>query len=70
MSYILQESSEENYFIVTNEESGIVIKFKKKDFNNTQEITFLEDVKPDPLKIAKEMRKIGDFLVENHSDIM
>lgn len=65
--YILQPSEQEGYFICTDTENGIVCKFKKLEFNETQEITILDDVKqPRPRKLARHMLDMGVWLRENH----
>lgn len=68
--FILQPSQEhENWWVLTDTENQIVVRFENKRFNQTQQVTMLEDVEtPNPLVIARMMREIGDYLAQNHRD--
>lgn len=68
--FILQPSQEkENWWVLTDTENQIVVCFEDKRFNQTQQVTMLEDVDtPNPLVIARMMREIGDYLAINHRD--
>ena len=68
--FILQPSQEqENWWVLTDTENQIVVRFENKQFNETQQVTMLEDVDtPNPLVIARMMREIGDYLAINHRD--
>jgi hypothetical protein len=68
--FILQPSQEqENWWVLTDTENQIVVRFEDKRFNQTQQVTMLEDVDtPNPLVIARMMREIGDYLAQNHRD--
>lgn len=68
--FILQPSQEqENWWVLTDTENQIVVRFENKRFNQTQQVTMLEDVEtPNPLVIARMMREIGDYLALNHRD--
>lgn len=66
----LQKSKTPNWWVVTHEKYGIVILFQEGAFNETQEVTMLKDIDPDKVKIHTVMREIGDWLVENHQDLL
>lgn len=68
--FIIQPSQEqENWWVLTDTENQIVVRFEDKRFNQTQQVTMLEDVEtPNPLVIARMMREIGDYLAINHRD--
>lgn len=68
--FILQPSQEkENWWVLADTENQIVVRFENKRFNETQQVTMLEDVEtPNPLVIARMMREIGDYLALNHRD--
>lgn len=70
--YLLQHSqSQPDGWVCTDTENGIVCRFTEHRFNDTQKMTFLEDVEnPDPLAIARLMREMGDWLGENHREIL
>lgn len=68
--FILRPSTtQENWWVLTDTENQIVVRFENKRFNETQQVTMLEDVEtPNPLVIARMMREIGDYLAINHRD--
>lgn len=69
--YILQQSTDKGWWVATDKENGIVIKFQEHRFNDTQKVTTLEDiVNPNPLVLARQMRELSDWLVENHREIL
>ena len=70
--YILQHSNEHHDgWVCTDRENGVVCRFTEHRFNETSRTVFLEDVEnPDPLAIARLMREMGDWLAENHREIL
>lgn len=68
--FTLYRSSEDpSWWVCTDQENGIVCRFKWHQFNETQKMTFLEDVEqPDAMAIARLMREMGDWLGEHHQD--
>ena len=70
--YIIQKSKQQpDGWVCTDTENGIVCRFTEHKFNETSKMTFLEDVEnPDPLAIARLMREMGDWLVQNHREIL
>lgn len=72
--YLLQKSAErENWLVVTDTIAGIVVKFEKGKFNDTQKATMLEDLnfhKGTPTKLATAMRDLTEWLINNHSDVL
>ena len=70
--YIIQKSEQKaGWWVCTDTEHGLVCKFEEHKFNETSKMTFLEDVKnPDALAVARLMREMGDWLAENHRDII
>lgn len=65
--FILQEGKEPSTWVATDTLNGIVIVFDDHKFNETQKATLLGHV-TDASLLAKAMREIGDWLVQNHSD--
>lgn len=56
--------------MLTDKDNGIVCRFKEHQFNETQKMTFLEDVKQlDVTDIARLMREMGDWLAQHHYNI-
>lgn len=65
--YVLQKSqTQPNSWVCTDTEHGIVCVFEDEKFNETQQFSFLEDVRLDALFIARLMREMADWLRENH----
>lgn len=74
--FILQKSQDlPGWWVLTDTENEIVVKFKDKDFNGTQKVTPLND---DSVILAKAggaqgfarvMREIGDYVARHHGDI-
>lgn len=70
--FLLQKSTTmADGYVVTDTVNNIVITFKEHQFNDTQNVTFLNDVvNADALHVARIMREIGQWLYENHRDIL
>ncbi len=67
--FIIQDSEKPNHFVVTDQTNGIVIVFEKGNFNGTQKVTELNKINPsDFMKIARQMREVGEWLHQNHKD--
>lgn len=68
--FVLQKSkAKDNVWLCTDTENNIVIEFQQGKFNETQKVNYLFDIEnPEPLKLAKQMREVGEWLSENHSD--
>lgn len=72
--YILQKSKEQNnWYVATDTLAGIVVKFEKGKFNETQKATMLEDLNfhsDTPTRLATAMRELTEWLIENHSEVL
>ena len=74
--FILQTSQDlPGWWVLTDTENEIVVKFKDKDFNGTQKVTPLNDDSVTLAKVggvsgyARVMREIGEYMVQYHGDI-
>lgn len=67
--FILQQSEDVGYYVVTDTENQIVCKFEKGRFNDTQNFTFLGQVPP-MSKLPTLMRELGDWLASNHRGLV
>ena len=63
-------SAAENLCVLIDLENYIEVEFIPGKFNQTQTVTVLDDSKPDALRLARIMREMADWLVENHSDFL
>ena len=43
MKYTIQESKDPGWWVVTDTENLVVLKFQEHQFNGTQKVTMLED---------------------------
>jgi putative transcriptional regulator len=66
--FLLQKSKREGFYSVTDTENQIVCSFEKSKFNDTQKFTFLNDTSHANLPTI--MREFGEFLQNNHLDIV
>lgn len=74
--FIIQESQDlPGWWVLTDTENEIVVKFKDKDFNGTQKVTPLNDDNVTLEKVggaqglARVMVEIGDYMARHHGDI-
>ena len=55
----------------TDQENGIVCRFRWHQFNETQQVKVADgQTEPDAMAMAKAMREMGDWLAENHKDVV
>ena len=68
--YIIQKSEQKpNHWVCSDTENGIVCIFENAKFDDTQEVTLLNDVKGlDTYAIPRLMREMNDWLINNHHD--
>lgn len=63
------------WWVLTDTDNEIVVRFKDKDFNGTQKVTPLNDDSTTLAKVggaqgyARVMREIGEYMVRYHGDI-
>ena len=70
--YRLEKSKDlPNWWVFTDTENLVVVKFEDGKFNETQQVSFLEDnaAQLGAARLARIMREIGDYIVRYHSDI-
>jgi hypothetical protein len=68
MKYQLQESKEPGWWVVTDTENLVVLKFQEHKFNETQMATMLEDCQLSALQLARIMREMADWMAAHHID--
>ena len=68
MKYIIQKSETLGWWVVTDTEKLVVVKFQEHRFNETQMVTMLEDCQLSALQLARIMREVGDWGAQNHMD--
>ena len=68
--FILQPSQEQGFWVATDKTNGIVVKFREHQFNETQQVTLLEDADASQyMKLARCLRELGEWLSTNHYNI-
>ena len=70
MKYLIQKSETPGWWIVTDTENMVVIKFQEHKFNETQMITMLEDCQLSALQLARIMREMGDWVAQHHINLV
>jgi hypothetical protein len=68
MKYTIQESKEPGWWVVTDTENLVVLKFQEHKFNETQMVTMLEDCQLSALQLARVMREMADWVAQHHMD--
>lgn len=69
--FVLQKSTQHpGSWVLSDKQNGVVVKFEEHKFNDTQQVTMLEDFDGSAEDAARIMREIGDYLVHHHSDII
>jgi len=70
MDRFIVKPSQSGKWELYDRDSEIVVVWEAGRFNDTQKITFLKGSSSNPLQIARMMREIGDYLAENHREIV
>lgn len=66
--YLLQESEEHLWWVLTDKELGIVLKFKEGEYNDSQKVTVLNDIDTEHLAVAA--REMAEWMAENHYELI
>lgn len=68
----LQQSSQQpGWWVCTDTDNLIVCRFEAHRFNETQQVTFLEDAPdPDVMAMARAIREMADWLRDNYYEII
>ena len=69
MRYKVEPSAERpGWWVATDTESLIVVRWENKKFNETQRVSLLDACPTSASAIARALREIGDFLAINHTE--
>lgn len=72
--YVIQPSGTlPNSWVLTDVENKVVIRFKQGAYNETQEVTFLEDsaaLTHTPLELARILREMGEWVYKNYNELI
>ena len=69
--FIVQESPEPSYWVITDQESGLVCKFLERQYSKDYKITAL-DGKPvtDLITMANALSEMGNYLMGRHPELI
>lgn len=69
--FTLQESDKPNHYIAVHKKANIIVEFERGKFNESQKVTNLVEFHPSEYgKIPSYMRQLGDWLAENHRELL
>lgn len=68
MKYLIQKSKDPGWWVVTDTENLVVVKFKEHEYNETQQTTMLEDCNLSVMQIARVAREMADWIAAHHID--
>lgn len=68
--FIVQESNTPEWYLITDKVNLVSLKFKIHDFNNSQQVIFLENSNLNVIQAARIMREMADYMFANHYDLI
>lgn len=69
--FLLQPSKEEGWYVLTDTELLITLRFRAGDFNGSQKVTHLDDSRiNNPMDIATSLRLMGDWIQKYHRELI
>lgn len=69
--FVLQPSKEDGWYVLTDTQLLITLRFRAGDFNGSQKVTHLDDSRiSDPMDIATSLRLMGDWMQRYHRELI
>lgn len=69
--FLLQPSKEDGWYVLTDTELLITLRFRAGDFNGSQKVTHLDDSRiTNPMDIATSLRLMGDYMQTYHRELI
>ena len=69
--FLLQPSKEEGWYVLTDTQLLITLRFRAGDFNGSQKVTHLDDSRiTNPMDIATSLRLMGDWMQKYHKELI
>lgn len=69
--FVLQPSKEEGWYVLTDTQLLITLRFRAGDFNGSQNVTHLDDSRiTNPMDIATSLRLMGDWIQKYHRELI
>lgn len=69
--FVLQPSKEDGWYVLTDTQLLITLRFRAGDFNGSQKVTHLDDSRiTNPMDIATSLRLMGDWIQKYHRELI
>ena len=68
---VLQPSKEEGWYVLTDRELLIMLRFRAGDYNGSQQVKMIDESRvKDPMDIATSLRLMGDWMQKYHKELI
>ena len=68
---VLQPSKEEGWYVLTDRELLIMLRFRAGDYNGSQQVKMIDESRvKDPMDIATSLRLMGDWMLKYHKELI
>lgn len=69
--FVLQPSKEPGWYVLTDEELLITLRFRAGDYNGSQKVKMIDESRvKDPMDIATSLRLMGDWMLKYHKELI
>lgn len=69
--FLLQPSKEPGWYVLTDEQLLITLRFRAGDYNGSQQVKMIdESLVKDPMDIATSLRLMGDWMLKYHKELI
>ena len=69
--FVLQPSKEEGWYVLTDRELLIMLRFRAGDYNGSQQVKMIDESRvKDPMEIATSLRLMGDWMLMYHKELI
>ena len=69
--FILQPSMEPGWYVLTDEQLLITLRFRAGDYNGSQKVKMIDESRvKDPMDIATSLRLMGDWMLKYHKELI
>lgn len=69
--FVLQPSKEEGWYVLTDTQLLITLRFRAGDFNGSQKITMLDNHRiANPMDVPTSLRLMGDYMQTYHRELI
>ena len=69
--FLLQPSKEPGWYVLTDEQLLITLRFRAGDYNGSQQVKMIDESRvKDPMDIATSLRLMGDWMLMYHKELI